>query len=615
MNLKMICAIVAVLATSAASNAATLKNPSFRMTEAELIAVLKENGLNDKVTACQELSHAGTKTAVPHIAAHLADEAEPALFHAALFALENIPGPEAEAALAAGMARCPRRAAAIEASLRRRKESVPKEYVGADAVLTAFPPKSAVQKGDLAVVTSLVDTAVSGTGFDAVLARRHLVGFPDDGIVERLLAFAEGSDAKKAQLAVSVLGTRRASAAFSRIVALARSTKNDDLREETFKALATMFGPKDIPQLVGLLKQFPNEERLSGTIVRVASQAFETDKSPITVAKAEYGFFGNGKNANRRVVDVLEMVRSLLSAGARSIMASNRLSGQGGFPYDPAPGVHKELRLVYRVGDGPEMTAYVQESEEICLTETKLAEATAKPLIAAALAATGDEKAALVRIIGALDRRGAVQGAEQILFQPIFNGRDLAGWSQKDGFFTVRDGVIVGESTAAKPCRPNHHLVYVAEELSDFELRAEFRLSKNANSGIQLRCAPQLTGDNGYQADMNGDGSIVGFVYHPKQHLVGQRGADVAIDAAGKKQVVRFADGASLQGLYRIGQWNEMKVKVEGRSITVWINGVRTASVTDARTAFLPEKGCIALQLHQGPQMKVEYRNLRVRKL
>jgi len=54
-------------------------------------------------------------------------------------------------------------------------------------------------------------------------------------------------------------------------------------------------------------------------------------------------------------------------------------------------------------------------------------------------------------------------------------------------------------------------------------------------------------------------------------------------------------------------------VKVEDRTITVWINGVRTTSVTDARPAFLPEKGQIALQLHQGPPMKVEYRNLRIR--
>ena len=173
--------------------------------------------------------------------------------------------------------------------------------------------------------------------------------------------------------------------------------------------------------------------------------------------------------------------------------------------------------------------------------------------------------------------------------------------------------MITGESTPDHLCKPNHHLVYTAEELTDFELRAEFRLSKGANSGIQLRCKPQFIGDNGYQADMNGGGNYVGFLYHPRQHLIGARGSDVVIDAAGKKTVTRFADGKALQDLYRVEQWNDMRVKVEGRTITVWINGARTTSVVDPREAFFPSKGHIALQLHQGPPMKVEFRNIRLR--
>ena len=274
----------------------------------------------------------------------------------------------------------------------------------------------------------------------------------------------------------------------------------------------------------------------------------------------------------------------------------------------------KELHLTYRIGDGPEVSTITQENGEVHLTGQRLPESMAKPLVAAAQAATGDEQAALVRILNTLDRRGSVPGAETVLFRPIFNGRDLSGWSQQDGYFSVRDGVIVGESTAARLCKPNHHLVYTAEELSDFELRAEFRLTKGANSGIQLRCKPQFIGDNGYQADMNGGGNYVGFLYHPKQHLVGERGADVVIDAAGKKQVTRFADGKELQKLYRTEQWNDIRVKVEGRKITVWINGVRTTSVEDPRAEFFPAKGHIALQLHQGPPMTVEFRNLRLRR-
>ena len=615
-------AILICCLTTLAATAAELKQPAFRMTEPELLAVLKENGLNDKVTACQELCHKGTAACVPVLAALLSDATEPPLFHAARYGLQNIPGPEAEAALAAARAsvKDAKRRAALDASLRIRKEPVMPGYAGASAALTAFPPKTAIQKGDLATVPALVDAAL-GSGFEATLARRQLVGFPNDGVVEKLLALVDGPDAKKARLAVGVLGDRRVRAILPRFIALARTTKDAGLRNEVFKPFATLCDPEDLPQLLALLKAFPREDRLAGSIIRLATRAFEADDANVTVVKAEYGYFGpdavtgpNGKPVARPVVNVKDMVCSLVAGGSRSIMSSNRLAGHGGFARDPAPGKVKELHLTYRIGDGPEVSTITTENGEVHLTGQRLPESVAKPLVAAAQAATGDEQAALLRILSTLDRRGSVPGAESVLFRPIFNGRDLAGWSQQDGFFTVRDGVITGESTAERLCKPNHHLVYTAEELADFELRAEFRLSKGSNSGIQLRCAAQFIGDNGYQADMNGGGNYVGFLYHPRQHLIGERGADVVIDAAGKKQVTRFADGKELQKLYRMEQWNDIRVKVEGRKITVWINGVRTTSVEDPRAEFFPTKGHIALQLHQGPPMKVEFRNLRLRR-
>jgi HEAT repeat protein len=611
-----ICCLIALGAM-----AAELKQPAFRMTEPELLAVLKENGLNDKVTACQELCHKGTAACVPALAALLADATEPPLFHAARYGLQNIPGPEAEAALVAALAsvKDAKRHAALEASIRIRKEPVTPGYAGASAAITAFPPKTAIQNGDLSVVPALVDAAL-GSGFEATLARRQLVGFPNDGVVEKLLALVDGSDSKKARLAVGALGDRRVRSLLPRFVELARKTKDAGLRAEVFRAFATLCDPADMPQLLALLKEFPNEDRLAGSIIRLATRAFEADDAKVTVVKAQYGYFGpdavtgaDGKPVARPVVDVMDMVCSLVDGGSRSIMSGNRLAGRGGFARDPAPGKVKELHLTYRIGDGPEVSTITQENGEVHLTGTRLPDAIAKPIVSAAQAAKGDERAALVRILDTLDRRGSVPGADTVLFHPIFNGRDLAGWSQQDGYFSVRDGVIVGESTKERLCKPNHHLVYTAKELSDFELRAEFRLSKGANSGIQLRCLAQFIGDNGYQADMNGGGNYVGFLYHPRQHLVGERGADVVIDASGKKQVTRFADGKELQKLYRMEQWNDIRVKVKGRTITVWINGVRTTSVEDPRLEFFPAKGHIALQLHQGPPMKVEFRNIRIK--
>ena len=610
----------AILISSLAALAATaaeLKQPAFRMSEPELLAVLRENALNDKVTACQELCHKGTAACVPALAALLTDATEPPLFHAARYGLQNIPGPEAEAALDAALANVKdaKRRAALETSIRIRKEPVAPGYAGASAAITEFSPKTAVQKGDLSVVPALVDAAL-GSGFEATFARRQLVGFPNDGVVEKLLALVEGGDKKKAKLAVGVLGDRRVRSLLPRFMALVRTTKDAGLRAEVFKSFATLCDPEDLPQLLALLKEFPREGRLEGSIIRLATRMFVADDAPVTIIKAKYGYFGPDAGAGAKgkpVVDVLDMVRSLVAGGSRSIMSGNRLAGRGGFARDPAPGKVKELHLTYRIGDGPEMSSITTENGEVHLTGVCLPEPVAKPLVDAALAATGDERTALVRILNTLEKRGTVPGAESVLFRPIFNGRDLEGWSQQDGFFSVRDGAIVGDSTTEHPCKPNHHLVYTAKEVSDFELRAEFRLSKGANSGIQLRCKPQFVGDNGYQADMNGGGNYVGFLYHPRQHLIGERGADVAIDAEGKKQVTRFADGKELQKLFRSEQWNDIRVKAEGRTLTVWINGVRTTSVTDARTEFLPEKGNIAVQLHQGPPMKVEFRNIRIK--
>lgn len=602
--------------------AAELKQPAFRMSEGELLAVLRENGVNDRVTACQELSHKGTAAAVPPLAALLTDSSAPELFHAARYALQSIPGPEAEAALKDAFATVTdaNRRKGIESTLRMRATPVDPDYAEAVKSIIAFPPKTALQKGDLAAVPTLVDEAL-GSGFQAQLARRRLVGFPNDGIVQMMLDMVAGPDVKKARLAVNVLGDRRVRSCLPKLCEIVRTTERAGLRNEIFKSFATICDAGDLPMLLDFLKEMPGEDRLVGSIIRIASREFVADKVGVKILKAEYGYFGsekvkdgNGKIIKRPVADVMDMVTELVKNGSRSIMAGDRLAGHGGFAYDPAPGRKKELHLTYTVDNGPAMSVITPENGEAMLAGCELPANVAQPILAVCKNADGNLRTALERILDTLERRGRVPGAEAVLFHAIFNGKDLSGWSQTNGYFSVKDGVIIGESTKARLCKPNHHLVYTAEQLSDFELRAEFLLSRNANSGIQIRCLPQLVGDNGYQADMNGGGNYVGYLYHPKQHLVGERGADVAIDDSGKKQVTRFANNKDLQKLYKTERWNDIRVIVKGRTINVFVNGVRTTSIDDPREEFFPARGHIALQLHQGPEMTVKFRNLRIRK-
>ena len=604
--------IILCVAFACVNLLSALEGPSvYKMTEGQLRGAAQSGATDDRVTACQELAHRGTAASVPALAEMLGEDVEPALFHAALYALQNIPDVEADAALAAVEAKASGvRRAAIAHVRAARAGKVPalEGYAGATETLTAFPPKNAAQKGDMAAFPALVDAA-AGVGPAATLARFQLAGFPNPEADMKLMALARGDDAKKARLALGVLGERRARATMPQIIELARSTTDDRLRVEAFKALAQIGDAKrDVPAMLALLAEMPEEERLAGAIVRMVAREFLPERKPIKVIEATFGNF-----ESKRVEDVKLMVDSLIDAGMTEIMAGCRLVGRGGFHRDPAPGMTKELRIAYVVGDGPVQRVTVPDSTMLSFGESVLPDRVAKPIVEAALKAKGPMRAALSGIIGALERRGRVPGSDAVLFRPIFNGKDLTGWKQEGDFFSVRDGVLVAESTAEKPCGKGRYLVYAAEPFADFELRGSFRLGRTANSGIQLRSKPDLLKDTGYQADMNGSGGYVGYLYCTGQHLVGERGADVALVGEGRKSVVRFADGKELQQVYRVGEWNDIRVVAKGRLLVVWINGVRTVAVADARTDFLPDIGYLSLQLHPGPPMKAEFRDLRIR--
>jgi len=200
-------------------------------------------------------------------------------------------------------------------------------------------------------------------------------------------------------------------------------------------------------------------------------------------------------------------------------------------------------------------------------------------------------------------------------FKSMFNGKDLSEWEASGAtWWTAANGVLTGESTAANPLTSNHHLIWKGGTPGDFELRADFRLSKSANSGIQLRTEAVPNRDTGYQADMNGGGNFVGFLYHPKMHLIGGRGEKVTLATDGKKEEVRFADSAELQKLYKIEDWNSYRIICRGPAITLYVNGVLMCQFADYRPDT-PRKGAITLQIHKGAPMKIEYRNLRIKEL
>ncbi|MDH3582652.1 MAG: DUF1080 domain-containing protein [Phycisphaerae bacterium] len=226
-----------------------------------------------------------------------------------------------------------------------------------------------------------------------------------------------------------------------------------------------------------------------------------------------------------------------------------------------------------------------------------------------------------IAVISVLAFAGAV-GAETG-FRPIFDGKTLNGWSAPDmSYWSVRDGAITAESTPEHPCRRNQFLVWRQGELDDFELKLEFRISggPSANAGIQIRSRIHANGHaEGYQADIDRAGKWLGALYdeHTGRKLLARRGQLVKIATDGKRSVnpgKPLPEDPILAGFKRDG-WNEYHIVARGEQMTLHINGRRASVVIDREQGQRDLLGKLALQMHSGPPMKIQYRNIRLKRL
>jgi len=204
-------------------------------------------------------------------------------------------------------------------------------------------------------------------------------------------------------------------------------------------------------------------------------------------------------------------------------------------------------------------------------------------------------------------------------FKPIFDGKTLDGWKGDNTFWSVVDGTIIGESTAANPLDHNTFLLWNRGDVDDFELRLKFRItgSDAANSGIQFRGSVREDGHViGYQADIDRAGKYLGSLYDEAQRggLAG-RGQKTTVDAQGQKTPEQIADAAELLKNNHPDDWNDYSILAQGNHITLKLNGIVTAEVIDNDPAGLDRIGKLALQLHAGPPMKIEFKDLRLKRL
>lgn len=204
---------------------------------------------------------------------------------------------------------------------------------------------------------------------------------------------------------------------------------------------------------------------------------------------------------------------------------------------------------------------------------------------------------------------------EEAGFVSIFNGKDLTGWDGKPDWWRVEDGALTSQSTPEKPCPKAHYLIWRGGQPADFELRLRFRLI-GGNSGIQIRSREVPDWDtSGYQADLDAEDQYTGGVYEHTRGVIAPRGQKVVIAPDGKRQVTVLGDPAELRKKWKLDEWNDYRIAARGNEITLWINGVMTAQANDRQTNVAASKGIIALQMHPGPPMKVQFKDIQLKTL
>ncbi len=199
-------------------------------------------------------------------------------------------------------------------------------------------------------------------------------------------------------------------------------------------------------------------------------------------------------------------------------------------------------------------------------------------------------------------------------FEILFNGKDLTGWAGNKDLWTVEQGAIVGQTTKDNPTARNTFLILQTSPIADFDFRCKVRFTGN-NSGVQYR-SKVIDQDkfvmHGNQADLHPKQEYFGMLYGEGiRGIVATRGQTVEVSPEGNKNVTEQVDHASeLTG----DQWNDLRIVAVGNRLIHIVNGETTVDITDNDTKSNPS-GALGLQLHAGAPMKVEFRNLLLKRM
>lgn len=212
-------------------------------------------------------------------------------------------------------------------------------------------------------------------------------------------------------------------------------------------------------------------------------------------------------------------------------------------------------------------------------------------------------------------------------FTALFDGKTLNGWEGDSVYWSVRDGILTGEITPATIVKRNTFLIWRGGAPADFELRMDYRISDKGNSGVNYRSIELDTlkyAMKGYQADIDGSyGKGLGYPRYAGQNyeergrtFLALRGQRVELET-GKPPIIKDSAGSqkALARFIKNDDWNHLVIIAKGNHLTHYINGQLMSEVTDNDVSNRKMSGLIGVQVHVGPPMKIEYRNILLKEL
>lgn len=184
----------------------------------------------------------------------------------------------------------------------------------------------------------------------------------------------------------------------------------------------------------------------------------------------------------------------------------------------------------------------------------------------------------------------------------LFNGKNLDGWTQRNGTATYR---VEGDAIVGKTAEGSPNSFLCTDKLyGDFELKFEVKVDSRLNSGVQIRSQTRDTPTgrvNGPQVEISTD-KMAGYVYG---------------ESAGGWMTPD--EDRNPHDNFKEDEWNAYHVVAFGNRIQTWLNGKQISDLVHQERYESHPEGFIGLQVHgigagQGPY-EVRWRNLQLRDL